>query len=162
MGYKEQIDGNEPSFVWEEDNIVGYTTNYGGVHLRLDNGELEFACMSIDRNSNHRWLSVKIVDGEFDVWVDRLGGQITEDLHSSKYPYQKGNNSLTPAEVFRSLAADENYSIAGIAMKKSLVQLMRKHLTLSKEDKQELQELFKLWRKPIITEPTRTSIRREQ
>lgn len=150
MGFAERIDGNEPSIVSEEDNRVVYITNYGSVDVRLDTGELEFACMSIDRDRKYRWLAVKIVDGEFCVWVNRLGGTISESCYSSKFPYEKGNGGLSPAEVFRSLAADENFSQAGIITKKTLVQLMMKRLNLNKEDKQELKELFSLWRKPIV------------
>ena len=72
MGSMEEINGNEPSVVNEKCNRLVYLTNYGSVDLKLDTGELEFACMSIDRDRKYKQLVVKIVNGEFCVWIDRL------------------------------------------------------------------------------------------
>lgn len=152
MNFKERIDGNEPSVIDLEDDREVYITNYGSLDLVHSTGELEFACMGIDRDNTYKRLSVKIDQNEFCVWETRFGTSISscEGCFSKKYPYEKCRDSMNVADVIRSIKSDTNFSVAGVIVKRTLVRLMISQLTLSREDKQEVNELFKLWRKPII------------
>lgn len=153
---KETIEGYEPSWYNEEENMVHFTTNFGGVGVNKDTWELIECCIGIARDYHQDHMQVKIYDGEFQVLREQ-GTFYSAVLESPgyKYPFRKMHvghrfDDLTVTEVLKALMECTNYSTAAIAAKKELVRLMQQKLRFTREDNKALKELFSAWRKPIL------------
>lgn len=156
---KDRIDGEAPSWYDQEDDIDGYTTNYGGVQVSRKTGEIIFACVELGRNYENRPMTVKIIESEFQVLVRDNTGRGKNELASLQYPYKlKELPRLSPMEVLEMLQKDDNMFYAAVLTKKTLVNQMMRHIKFNKDEQKALKELFKIWRKPIILDAQRAPI----
>lgn len=149
--FKAQITGEIPSWYDEEDDLDGYTTNYGGATVIKSTGKINYACIGLGRNQSDSQMIVKISKDEFQVVKNKQGSNIDiAEINSSGYPYKhKELSPLDLIEVLEMLQSDDNYHYVVVLVKKTLIKLIIKHIKLNKEEKQALEELFRIWRKPI-------------
>lgn len=157
------LDGNEPSWYNDDTNCDHYTTNFGGVEIHKETGDMLECCIGLGRNQYNVHMQIKIFNEEFQIAKDNFGS-IYAELCSPNFPYKRNpKQTIELSEVLIMLQKDDNFSIAAIAVKKELVRLMIKHLHFSKQDRYELHKLLGIWRKPITKEdleekPKRTPI----
>lgn len=165
MSTKNQLDGNEPSWVnenWYGDGktIVGYVTNFGMVEINQATGEVESAVIGVGRNQGNTQLSIKLIDNEFQVFKDTFN-TIWAELCSPDFPYKKNpSQSIGITEVLQVLQEDDNFSVAAIAVKKRLIWLMVNKLKFTTEERKALGRLLKAWRKPITKEDLKEPVKR--
>lgn len=152
--FKARIEGDIPSWYDKEDDLDGYTTNYGGMTVIHNTEKIDFACFGLGKDYGNIPMTIRIDNEEFQVMKDRPFGNVgVAELNSPGYPYKhKELPSFDLLEVLEMLQKDTNYHYATILVKKTLVRLMLKHFKFNKEEKQALKELFKIWRKPIVSE----------
>lgn len=147
------IKGESPSWYDEENDIDGFTTNFGTLTIHRSTGVIDFACIGLGRNDGNTRMSVRIDGWEYQVSKDKsFGATGLSELNSPNYPYKhKELPQLSVLEVLEMLQQDDNYSLAAVIVKRALVTSMKKYVKFSQEEKQALRELFKIWRKPIVT-----------
>lgn len=157
--FKAQIDGEIPSWYDKDDDIDGYTTNYGGIQVIRKTGKLDFACIGLGKDYGNQPMTVKIIESEFQVLVSDSTGRGKTELTSPHYPYKlKELPRLDLIDVLEMLQKDTNMFYAAVLTKKTLIKQMMWYIKFSKEEQKALKELFKIWRKPIILSPQRKSI----
>lgn len=147
---KETLAGNQIAWTNEEEGVACYTTNYGQVSVDLQTGEFVDCCFGLGRNYGNTQMGIKIYDGEFQVYKDTFN-TIYAELCSKNYPYPRNKPSFPALEVIQMLQKDDNDGVAAILVKKEIVKLMFYHLKLNKSELIAIRELFKIWRKPIIS-----------
>ncbi len=160
MSTNAQLDGNEPSWYNKENNSDHYTTNFGGVEITRDTQKMIDCCIGLGRNQYNTQMSIKIFDGEFQISRDTFN-TIFAELCSPEFPYKKGTKQVIEiSDVLRMLQKDDNFSVAAIAVKKELIWLMVNKLHFTKEDRQELGKLLKIWRQPITKDDLKPTVKR--
>lgn len=153
-----RVNGDLPSWYNQEDNLDGYTTNYGGVTIVHGTELIKFACYGLGREYKNTSMTVRIKNSE-EFQVEKTKTSKAAELNSPGYPYpHKHVPTLSILEILEMLQKDENYYYAGMLIKKTLVRLMLKHFKFNKEEKRALKELFQIWRKPIVGKIKRTPI----
>lgn len=139
---QEQTNGNIPSIAYPNTRI--YHTYRGSV--KITNNKVEYACIWLGKSSVEPNLNVKIVGKEFRIWNPN---NPMEDYFSRKYPYEHGKNALPTETLLSVLCSDTSDSVAFVAVKRRLVELISK--TFHKLD---FSALWKYWRKPIVFDRT--------
>lgn len=148
----EKSKGNEPSWEDKELNGVNFTTNYGGVMVEKDTWQLISCCVGLGRNQGNVQMQIKILGDEFQIARDTFG-TIWAELCSADYSYKlsyRNPKSIEIREVLRMIQKDDNNSVAAVLVKKTLVLLMLRKLRFSKDDLNELERVYTVWRKPIL------------
>lgn len=148
------ITGESPSWYDKEDDLDGYTTNFGSMTVHHSTGEIDFACIGLGKNCGNTKMTVRIDGQEFQVSKDKpFGATGLSELNSPKYLYKnKDLPQLEVLEILEMLQMDDNYSLVAVIVKKALITSMIKYIKFSQEEKKSLKELFKIWRKPISVE----------
>lgn len=151
MSKESQLSGNEISWHSTEDNCDYYTTNFGQVQVQCDTEEILFATIGLGRNSGNTPISVRLIDGEFQVTKD-LFNTVNAQICSQNYPYKsKTNQVIELIELLKILQKDNNYSTAAVLVKKELIKRVCKEFEFNENESCELYRLLEIWRTPIIT-----------
>ena len=147
----EQLSGRKVMRVDKETNCDVYTTNFGSVHINRVTGEVQYASISLGKNQECTEMDCQIIDGEFRI-SKRLIGTIQRELCSPGYCNPSNvSQTISLHDIFELLKKDTNFTVPAIAVKQKLVKLMEQKFKFNKYDKQELKEVFQVWRKPILS-----------
>lgn len=150
------LEGMEPSYIWEDDQLICYTTNKGQVQLDF-NYETNNCIYGIGRNLdiNHR-LEVQIHDYySLRVATNRMfGGYIDEFCNdkSLSRAYGKSLALLPVSTILETLEMDDDESYAGIAVKRGMM-ICLSRTNMNKADKAHFKAIAKSWRKRVISVP---------
>ena len=72
--FKARIEGDIPSWYDKEDDLDGYTTNYGGMTVIHNTEKIDFACFGLGKDYGNIPMTIRIDNEEFQVMKDRPFG----------------------------------------------------------------------------------------
>lgn len=145
-----ELAGMIPSWIDKDNNYAHYTTNCGGVGVKLDTGEFVDCCFGLGRNYGNKELSIHAHDGEMAFryyWYST----VTAELATSGYPYKdyKAKQSIEIMDILNIIHLDDNYSIAAGLVKRQIIITLLTKFQLSRKERQGIGQLVAELRKPI-------------
>lgn len=125
--------------------------DFGEVKIYRHTNEILECCVVLRNTSLNQFVQIEIHKGEFHITSTGTDGYVYTLCSGDLHHKLQNTKSLDISEVLIYLQKDNNFSVPAIAVKKELVRLMIKNLCFTNQDRRELDKLYKIWRKPIIS-----------
>ena len=151
--YREMLEGNVHSCIDYNLHEKGqkfcyvYVTSYGIARIS-ETGNLLECCYGINKLSTLEAIEVDIQGKYFRC----NSGNQTKELVNHKSMSRNYTGTLTVEEILRALLNDTVYTYSSVVVKKTLMKLIQKSCKLNSTEKELVEEIFRLWRKPIKSE----------
>lgn len=158
--YKDMLKGNTPSYLDYDLHEKGqkfcyvYITSYGIAKVS-ETGNLLECCYSINRFSTLGAIDVNIQGNHFRCASGSIYQSQPREFVNHKSMsrnYLGASGILTLEEILTALLKDDVYTYSSVVVKKTLFNLIQKSCKLNSTEKELVEEIFRLWRKPIKSE----------